>query len=560
MFFIRTLFASLCITLFFQYSGLAQNSRKNIQPKTISLDTQDFERICTLTSTGIDAHFRLPKEQFITQRKSAGDAANIQVEYINSRFWPDEAIAAFEYAAGIWESHITSDVPIRISANWTGLGEFTLGSAGPSQIIQINQADPVAWYAIAQASAITGIDYVAQSKGTESEIEYDIIVNMNSAWDSWYFGTDAQTPEGMIDFVTVVLHELGHGLGFTGSVRVPESTTTAQWGFGLPLRPFVYDVFVTDGAGVSILNEGVYRNPSRELYSAVTGRRNGLRFDGLYSVSSNKGAIVPLYAPSSWQGGSSYSHLDLDTFTNTVNALMRPQIGRAFALHSPGPVTCGVFRDMGWPLAEDCLNLLDVDSRLVINGINLNRIDFGVINVGETIEETMVVYNDIGAQDPLVGRVRTTAVNLFASEIDDEIFTLNPGESLEISVQFQPALEGKFTEELVITHNGSRAENPVVISLAGEALPANEAFVLDQNYPNPFNATTTIPYALAQPADVRLDVFDALGKHVQTLVDTRQPSGRYNQPFQADDVSSGMFIYRLIVDGKSKTGKLLLVK
>lgn len=560
MFFIRTLFTSLCITLFFQYSGLAQNSRKNIQPKTISLDTQDFERICTLTSTGIDAHFRLPKEQFITQRKSAGDAANIQVEYINSRFWPDEAIAAFEYAAGIWESHITSDVPIRISANWTGLGEFTLGSAGPSQIIQINQADPVAWYAIAQASAITGIDYVAQSKGTESEIEYDIIVNMNSAWDSWYFGTDAQTPEGMIDFVTVVLHELGHGLGFTGSVRVPESTTTAQWGFGLPLRPFVYDVFVTDGAGVSILNEGVYRNPSRELYSAVTGRRNGLRFDGLYSVSSNKGAIVPLYAPSSWQGGSSYSHLDLDTFTNTVNALMRPQIGRAFALHSPGPVTCGVFRDMGWPLAEDCLNLLDVDSRLVINGINLNRIDFGVINVGETIEETMVVYNDIGAQDPLVGRVRTTAVNLFASEIDDEIFTLNPGESLEISVQFQPALEGKFTEELVITHNGSRAENPVVISLAGEALPANEAFVLDQNYPNPFNATTTIPYALAQPADVRLDVFDALGKHVQTLVDTRQPSGRYNQPFQADDVSSGMFIYRLIVDGKSKTGKLLLVK
>ncbi|MBO6587152.1 MAG: choice-of-anchor D domain-containing protein [Gracilimonas sp.] len=559
MYFIRAIFAGLCVSLFFQVHSSAQNSQKYAQSKIIPLDYRDFERICTLTSTGIDAHYRLPKEQFNSQAKTAGATANIQVEYIDRPSWPEEAITAFEYAVNIWESHITSDVPIRIGANWTGLGEFTLGSAGPSQIIQIVQADPVAWYAIAQASAITGVDYVAQSEGSGNEIEHDIIVNMNSEWDSWYYGTDAQTPDGLIDFVTVVLHELGHGLGFTGSVRVPEGTT-AQWGYGVPLRPIVYDVFVTDGTGVSILNESVYPNPSGQLYSAVTGQSNGLRFDGLYSVSSNNGGIVPLYAPFNWRGGSSYSHLDLDTFTNTVNALMRPQIGRAFAIHSPGPVTCGIFRDMGWPLAEDCLNLLDSDSRLVLNNMNINRIDFGVINVGETIEQTIVVSNDAGVQDPLVGRVRTTAGNLFTSEIEDEIFTLDPGESLEIPVQFQPALEGKFTGELEIAYNASEGQNPVVVSLGGEALPENEVFVLDQNYPNPFNATTTIPYALAQTADVRLDVFDALGKHVQTLVDTRQPSGRYNQPFQANNVSSGIFIYRLIVDGRSKTGKLILVK
>ncbi|MCP9290492.1 choice-of-anchor D domain-containing protein [Gracilimonas sediminicola] len=559
MYFIKTFFLTLSIALLtFSYT-FAQNDRDPAQYNKVILDNEDFKRICTLTSTGEDVHYQLSHQQFNSRKKSGKKGASIQVDYIARPSWPDEAVEAFDYAVEIWETYLDSDIPIRIQANWTQLGEFTLGSAGPSQIVQLEGDAEATWYSIAQGSAISGIDFVAQSQGTNSEVDHDVIVNMNAGWDNWYFGTDAQTPDGLIDFVTVVLHEIGHGIGFTGSMQVPTGQT-AQWGYGAPPIPIVYDRFVIDSDGAQIIDQQVYRSPSGKLYDAVTSKTGGIFFAGINTIGTYDGQAAPLYAPSEWNGGSSYSHLDLATFTNTENALMRPQIDRAFAIHTPGPVMCSIFGDMGWPLAENCQNLLGTESEITVNQVLDNSIDFGVTNVGSNVERTFSISNGVNAADPLVGRVGVSGSNSFTFSNSNQIFTLDPGESTNITVRFEPGVEGEVAGVLEIAHNGSEGQNPVMISLGGEALPEDEVFVLDQNYPNPFNATTTIPYALAQSADVRLDVFDALGKHVQTLVNTRQPSGRYNQPFQADDVSSGLFIYRLIVDGKSKTGKLLLVK
>jgi hypothetical protein len=81
------------------------------------------------------------------------------------------------------------------------------------------------------------------------------------------------------------------------------------------------------------------------------------------------------------------------------------------------------------------------------------------------------------------------------------------------------------------------------------------------NYPNPFNPTTVIPYELQQPASVRLEVYDSSGRLVQTLVNqNRQSAGRYEVAFRADQLSSGLYFYRLTAGSRTYIKKMLYLK
>jgi len=70
-------------------------------------------------------------------------------------------------------------------------------------------------------------------------------------------------------------------------------------------------------------------------------------------------------------------------------------------------------------------------------------------------------------------------------------------------------------------------------------------YQLSQNYPNPFNPKTMIRYELVEPVNVTLEVYSLLGKHVATLVDSRQSAGYHEVSFNADQLSSGVYIYRI---------------
>ena len=97
---------------------------------------------------------------------------------------------------------------------------------------------------------------------------------------------------------------------------------------------------------------------------------------------------------------------------------------------------------------------------------------------------------------------------------------------------------------------------------AALALPSEVG--LGQNYPNPFNPSTIIPYQLASPSLVRLEVFNILGQRVATLVDGPQEAGAYRARWDGTDASggaaaSGVYIYRLTVNGVHWTGKMVLL-
>jgi hypothetical protein len=83
---------------------------------------------------------------------------------------------------------------------------------------------------------------------------------------------------------------------------------------------------------------------------------------------------------------------------------------------------------------------------------------------------------------------------------------------------------------------------------------------LDQNYPNPFNPSTVISYHLASATHVRLDVFDLMGRHIATLVDAHQPEGTHRLLFQAEGLSSGVYLYRLQTPDAIFTRTMMLIR
>jgi len=85
-------------------------------------------------------------------------------------------------------------------------------------------------------------------------------------------------------------------------------------------------------------------------------------------------------------------------------------------------------------------------------------------------------------------------------------------------------------------------------------------FNLYQNYPNPFNPSTNISYTLTKEGYVNLSVYNLLGESISTLVNKRQGSGLHNVLFNASYLSSGVYIYKLIFNGKSISRKMLLLR
>ena len=249
---------------------------------------------------------------------------------INFNTVPSLARPAVQAAVDIWSENFASTVPINVNVKWGSSSSYgVLASASAkNNFSNFNGApDKTLYYASALANALAGRDL----DPTSPEIEISITSNA-----PWYYGTDGNCPARSFDLVSVILHEMGHGLGFvSGNHYEPFS------GFGRVDQPTPFDAYaqLPDGRRLADMP-----SPSLEAGKAMT---SDLFWSGDNAIKANNGIKPKLYTPSIYEAGSSISHLDEATFSKSVdNAVMTPNLDSGEVFHLPGPLVLAMFEDM----------------------------------------------------------------------------------------------------------------------------------------------------------------------------------------------------------------------
>ena len=278
-------------------------------------------------------------------------AAAIEVTY--SGFTP-EAEAAFQRAVDLWSALLITTVPIRIEADFDSLETGVLGGAGPTFF---RGGGDIPFFPLALADQIVGRDL--------DPGDADISTTFSNDSD-WYLGLDGRPGDDEFDFVSVVFHELAHGLGFFDSFVVEVEDGEAEYGIGSGNDPMIFDVAIFDNEFDQLVDEEFFSNGSTELHDAITGIKLFWGHRGLENVheetatalAANGGGPVMLWAPEEFSEGNSISHLDEDAYpAGTPNALMSPFVSRGKATHQPGPVLLAILHDMGYTIREEMLQI-----------------------------------------------------------------------------------------------------------------------------------------------------------------------------------------------------------
>lgn len=253
------------------------------------------------------------------------------------RFGPEVSAderEVFEAAAGVWSSVLEVEVPIEVSVSAESFSDPSiLGGAAPTELLADDPALPEAgtWYVGALANQFLGAD---PAPGVP---EIDVVISADYEFDE---GLDpALARSDRISLLTLALHELGHGLGHTTlAVRRPDGTGSLLYQ-GLPLA---YDLQISDGERIPL----VELSPER-LGQALTER---LLWSGAEATQADGGFRPELFAPRSFQPGSSVSHLDEATYGAD---LMTPYIAPGEFRTSVPDLTRAMMADFGWGLEVD---------------------------------------------------------------------------------------------------------------------------------------------------------------------------------------------------------------
>ena len=151
-----------------------------------------------------------------------------------------------------------------------------------------------------------------------------------------------------------------------------------------------------------------------------------------------------------------------------------------------------------------------------------------------------------------------TPLHLGNSKLLDLNFTYNGGTSPLTFITAECEIADSTGTALAVTYvNGS----VTVTGVRGDdkgIIPV--VFDLLQNYPNPFNPTTVISYDLPKQANVSLTLFNLIGEEIATLVNSQQSAGRYEVTLNAQNLASGIYLYKIVAGDFVSTRKLVLAK
>jgi hypothetical protein len=130
----------------------------------------------------------------------------------------------------------------------------------------------------------------------------------------------------------------------------------------------------------------------------------------------------------------------------------------------------------------------------------------------------------------------------------------------DVKAYYSPDQTLSVNEAIIVYGNYAEVNKAIVGDSILIEMPAIEDFALESNYPNPFNPTTQISYQLPENSFVNLVVYNVIGQKVAELVNQEQTSGKYTVKFDASNLPSGVYIYKLQAGEFSDVKKMLLTK
>lgn len=372
--------SSLLIVLVIFVSSIPSYSQKLVPNTTIS-------GVC-YAGNKVTRIYIPPPDEFFRKSGSKG-GGSITIYYSG---FTNAAKTAVEYAKSILETLLPADTKITMIASWEKIN--TPGVLGNTVItgyaagVWIDAFNPRAYYPVSLAEKIAG-------NSLNTDAEGDLALHLNSSID-WYLGTDGKIPRDSkkYDLVTVALHEICHGLGFFDSMN--GEGTVGYYGSGL--IPMIYDTFLEDAAGKKLTDTLQYPNYSSQLKIQLTGGK--IWFNGPVLNKYTSGSRALIYAPPTWDNGSSISHLD-EYSTLDINALMTPFINMEEVIHNPGNMTNAILGDLGWINTrivhdppgdtENYLSQINL-SALIKSDTSYNRSNVGVVYSFDQFSTSDTVY------------------------------------------------------------------------------------------------------------------------------------------------------------------------
>ena len=297
---------------------------------------------------------------------SAAQAIAIQPQYFFQHFapelWPKPLRDAFNHAANEILGHALvpshENETVYVTVRWRELGwpgPYATTGLRMSRNFAPNKASikKDTYYPTALANHLAEEDLWPENDIT-------LTLNISSLGEggvTYYFGTDGKPPEGSIDFVTLVLHELIHGVGFYSTIKADGTYSDIN-----PAGPSIYDRFI-DGILFGPDGKPKKKMPLSDMPTDADRARASVWPEVLWTGPNGRanelGGLLFLHAPKTFSEDSSISHID-----PTHDSLMRP--GYRGVNHSIDSITLGVLEDIGWNIREGLVPLIPTGLLLLI--------------------------------------------------------------------------------------------------------------------------------------------------------------------------------------------------
>lgn len=503
-----------------------------------------------------------------------------------------QRLILFQEAADIWGALLPSAVTIRVQSQFNALtcdaSSAVLGSAGPIQVFRDFPNAEVAgtWYHVALANKMAGAD---QSGSDDISATFNSSIDNNNsclANTNWYYGLDGN--EGTdVELLPVLLHELGHGLGF--------STLVGSNGAELSGFQDIYETFIRDNTQGTTWN-----NLTQAQRAASAINTDNVVWDGLYGTTHaplylagtptmfvNAGALPPTitigtanFGPALDETGVTGTVVLVDdgmgTTTDGCEALVNGGaiagnialidrgtcafVVKALNAQAAGAIAVIIANNQ----ATGAITLGGTDPSVTIPCVSVSQTD------GAAIKAALPGVNVTLALDPnqLAGTDSNGRVKLYAPNPYESGSSISHWDTSALpNLLMEPAINSDLSSsvDLTLAHFTDIGWLDQLSTGIDEDVPSARDIAILSNHPNPFNPTTSIRYEMSAAQRVELSVFNVSGRLVRVLESGIATAGVHETTWDGRDghgiaAASGVYYLRLSGEREAVTRKIVLLK